>query len=186
MNGNADRQSPEDRLAENPDHAQADPSKELADRISGALPEGPIEREQVVRVVEEAVTQVSVESFVGPYPPPRTLAEYEQVLPGLANRIIERADREQAFRHEMGRAEDAYVKRAMNLEAAKVFSGQICGLIIALLAIGGGIWLLANDKATGGLAAIIGVLASLVIVFIAGKVSEAVATKTSKSADADE
>ena len=43
-----------------------------------------------------AVTQYS-----GPIPPPHTLASYEEIQPGFADRIIKMAETETAHRHEM-------------------------------------------------------------------------------------
>ena len=51
--------------------------------------------------------------------------------------------------------------------------GQIFGLIVALMAIGSGVYLISIGKDTGGLVAILATLASLVGVFIYGKHKQA-------------
>ena len=51
--------------------------------------------------VVEKVTAVATSTFRGPLPPPDALQRYEQICPGLADRIVALAEREAANRHKL-------------------------------------------------------------------------------------
>ncbi|MGW4922286.1 DUF2335 domain-containing protein [Streptomyces parvulus] len=67
----------------------------------------------------------------GPLPAPQTLGEYEQVLPGLAERIVSMAEREQAHRHELERTD---LTQDYRISRAGQGLGLIALLVIAALA----------------------------------------------------
>ena len=115
-------------------------------------------------------------------PPPSMLREYDAELPGLAERLVARAEAEQQFRHKTGEFQMDTVSKEQWHAAAKTYLGQILAFIIAMTAIGGGIILLALGKSTAGLASIIAALVALVAVFIAGKVVEALRAKADQPA----
>jgi uncharacterized membrane protein len=101
-------------------------------------------------------------SFSGPLPPPEALEKYNQVLPGAADRIISMA--EQQAKHRQG------LERAVidsNIFVQKV--GPFLGFVVAMTAIGGGVYLIMQNKEVSGLAAILGALVSLAGVFVYGK-----------------
>lgn len=56
---------------------------------------------------EKAPTHLGVavrhEFFQGPFPPPQVLAQYEEIQPGLVDRIFKYAEEEQSHRHELQR-----------------------------------------------------------------------------------
>lgn len=54
---------------------------------------------QTQKVIAHQVHQV--QSFTGPIPPPEILAKYEDCFPGLAERIIVMAEKEQTRRHDI-------------------------------------------------------------------------------------
>ncbi|SRR6266446_2754465 len=76
--------------------------------------------------------------FEGPLPPPALLAKYDEIHPGLANRLVCMAESEAQHRHEMEKtvlnADIAENKR----ERSEARCGQLCGLVITLagLAVG--------------------------------------------------
>jgi uncharacterized membrane protein len=101
-------------------------------------------------------------SFSGPLPPPEVLEKYNQVVPGLAERIITMAEQQSKHRQGLERTvvdSNAFVQKV----------GPFLGFIVAMTAVGGGIELILKGKDGYGLAAIIGALASLAGVFIYGK-----------------
>ena len=75
------------------------------------------------------------QSFAGPLPPPDVLAKYDELHPGLAERIVGMAEREQGHRHqcELGALnQELRNHEARNREA---FRGQLFGFLIGSIAI---------------------------------------------------
>ncbi|MDP2665452.1 MAG: DUF2335 domain-containing protein, partial [bacterium] len=70
--------------------------------------------------------------FSGPLPPPEILARYNEIVPGAANRIIEKFERQTEHRIEM---EGIVIKSGTQKESL----GLIFGFIIAMTTIVGGI-----------------------------------------------
>jgi uncharacterized membrane protein len=100
--------------------------------------------------------------FSGPLPAPECLAEYNNILPGLADRIVVMAETQSSHRIKM---EEKVVDRQLS-ESAR---GQLFGLIIGLFALGvaGTLGLFGQPIA----AAIIGTvdMVGLVSIFLVGK-----------------
>jgi uncharacterized membrane protein len=93
-------------------------------------------------------------SYTGPLPPPEDLKEYDQVSVGLANRIVEMAEREQQFRHS-----DTITVR--KIQEKVLPRGQIFGFILSLVIILGGILLIMSDKPTSGFISILAGIATV-------------------------
>lgn len=93
-------------------------------------------------------------AFSGPLPPPDLLAEYERVLPGLANRIVRMAETE-------GESRRALQSRAMRLSEL----GLASAFMIPMSALACGFYLVITDKSAAGMAIIIGAVASLTAVY---------------------
>jgi uncharacterized membrane protein len=102
----------------------------------------------------------------GPLPPPAILRGYEDIFPGCAERIVSAMERQSAHRQ-------ALETRAVKSNAWSEKLGTMFGFIIVLSSIGGGFYLILNDKNVYGMAAIISALVALVGVFIYGKRSQA-------------
>jgi uncharacterized membrane protein len=94
----------------------------------------------------------------GPLPLPETMREYDQVMPGLAARLVDWAEREAEHRRRMERS-------LMRLS----WGGPWCALAVALTAIVGGMVLAWGGRSTAGLIGIVTAVAGLVIVFVAGR-----------------
>ena len=108
-------------------------------------------------------TQIAISQEVhqGPLPHPHTLAMYDQVVPGSADRIIAMAEKQQAHRLEME-------SRALASNNRDSLLGIISGAMICLSAIGGGVLVaIYGHAAEGTWMSSIG-LASLVGVFVYG------------------
>jgi uncharacterized membrane protein len=90
-----------------------------------------------------------------PLPPPAQLDLYEQVLPGLAERIVALTEREAAHRHWLDRAFVRYR-----------YFGQWAAVLIALAALGSGVFLVHDGQSAYGFAAILSAIAGLVAVFL--------------------
>lgn len=119
--------------------------------------------EKEARLIRVAA-QIS-RTFSGPLPPPEILQRYNEIVPGAADRIIKMAESQHHHRQALEKS----------VVDSNVFSQKIglgLGFIIAMTAIGGGIWLSAIGRSGSGLIAIIGALAALVGVFVYGKVQQ--------------
>lgn len=92
--------------------ATPDPEQQIVDARTGDA-----------TVQEFRVQAVRLE---GPLPPAEMLADYEQVMPGLADRIVKMAELEQAHRHQLERNEFEH-------PYAVARRGQILGLAAVVL-----------------------------------------------------
>lgn len=57
------------------------------------------EEQEEIGKMASFITRQVMESYSGPLPHPKILAEYEQALPGTADRIVAMAEKEQEHRH---------------------------------------------------------------------------------------
>lgn len=125
------------------------------------------------RVTASLVAQQTTVQFSGPLPDPQTLQEYEQALPGAAERIMALAERQTAHRMQAetydaahrSRLESQIVDAAIRSETW----GRACAFTIALAFLGVSGWLIngGHDWAGGALGGID--IVGLVYVFVVGK-----------------
>jgi uncharacterized membrane protein len=115
--------------------------------------EGPVRRGVLVFV--EGV------SFVGPLPPPELLGAYDKILPGLAERIVLMAEKEQSQRHELG-------DRILKIESRNSLWGLIFAFVIGMTGIVGGLVVAASGVPWPGAVVSGAALASLVGTFVYG------------------
>jgi len=130
--------------------------------------------------------QISVEShqfYQGPLPPPQALAEYEKILPGLAQTIVDTAQKEQAFRHKTTHCEQETERKFYRQAAIKTYLGQIGAFVIAMTTLVGCIGLIKDGHSVAGIAGIVTALVALSAVFIVGKLLKA--KEVSEHADAN-
>ncbi len=102
------------------------------------------------------------ESHSGPIPRPSDLEHYNNIHPGLADRIMTMAETQAAHRQNL---ETKVVDAGINSQA----KGQILAFILAFTAIVGGTTLALFDKPTAGLITILTTLATYTGVFVYGK-----------------
>ena len=107
----------------------------------------------------------SISAFQGPLPPPEVLEQYSRIVPNGADRIVAMAESQMRHRQSL---ESAVVNG--NITAQR--RGQGMGFILGLVAILGGIGLIAFDKDASGLSAIITAFVALAGVFIYGRVEQ--------------
>lgn len=98
---------------------------------------------------------ISAKMRSGPLPDPQTLAEYETLLEGSANRIFQLAEKDQAFVHE------AFFRDQRNAHRVTVL-GQIFGFVLGTVGIVGAVWLISLDRSLTGLAVFAGALSTLI------------------------
>jgi hypothetical protein len=93
------------------------------------------------------------------------LADYERVLPGSAERIMAMAERQSEHRI---RLESSMLK----WDNWRSMAGLIAGSVIALATLYIGLEYVREGESAYGFAAILGTLASLVAVYVAGKLQQ--------------
>jgi uncharacterized membrane protein len=101
--------------------------------------------------VEQLTITQRASSFSGPLPPPEALAEYEQISPGFADRIITMAEKEQVHRHQQEDERWPVQKKLLS-------RGQVFAFILSLSIVVGGIWLLMKDKQIAGFVTLMGAI----------------------------
>lgn len=94
---------------------------------------------------------IQAASFSGPLPPPGMYREYEEVLPGSANRLMELTEDQQKHRHK-------WESDALDASISDSKRGQWFGFILSILAIVAAIILaLMGRSVVGGLLALVSV-----------------------------
>ena len=155
--------SPNTRQAAEP-APEEDIIKMLPPDIQRALTDvEPEERKAIVSAFNALALRS--EYYEGPLPPSHMLREYEEILPGAADRIIGMAERQAEHRQDIEKVVIASKSRSETLGV--VFAG-----LIGLSAIVGGVFLIAIGRGIEGLAAIITAIGSLVGTFVYGTRSE--------------
>ncbi len=101
------------------------------------------------------------QSFSGPLPPPDILRQFDEVVPGAAERIIKMAEEQSAHRRELE-------KKVISSDIARSKWGQFLGFVIAIagLAVSAIVAIYGNALVSGIIG--VGTLASLVGVFMYG------------------
>ena len=107
----------------------------------------------------------SFSAFQGPLPPPEMLERYNHIVPNGAERILTMAESQLHHRQSL---ESSVVNG--NVIAQK--RGQVFAFVLGVIAIVGGIGLIAFDKSTQGLVAIITAFVTLAGVFIYGRMEQ--------------
>ncbi len=112
-------------------------------------------------------------SFSGPLPAPEDYRAYEQICPGAADRILKMAETQQAHRINLE-------NMAMTADVQDVKRGQIFAFVIGIVSLIGGFLLIAIGKDAIGISAVIGTIATLVGIYIYGRISDANEDKNKK------
>ena len=97
----------------------------------------------------------------GPLPHPAVLKQYNDVVPGAAERIMQMAEQQAMHRQDL----EAHIIRTDTL---KSLLGMVFGFVIALVGFGGGLYAAFAGQPFWGGAVSIGTLASVVLAFIYG------------------
>jgi uncharacterized membrane protein len=113
---------------------------------------------QTTTLISQKSTTFQHSSFEGPLPSPELLEKFDQVLPGLANRIAKMAEGYALDRWRNGRT-----------TRWSTILGQVFAFIIAMTIILGGFYLVLHDKSAAGITAVLATLAGIVGAFIYGR-----------------
>lgn len=137
-----------------PDDGEPPVPQTIEAELQQKIPDLPREkRELVVSVVREHI------EHSGPLPSPRTLADYDQISPGFAERIVGMAERDLAHIQDMQKA-------ALHAEARERLIGQLGAIATILGALGASAWMVTSGFPwPGGLiggATLIGIVLGLI------------------------
>jgi len=109
---------------------------------------------------------MTAQSFEGPLPTPAMLREYDEISPGLANKIFDMAKAEQDHRHRLDFERQGADDRQRVRISCHYALGQISGLLIGLSGILGGAYLVHEGKDLTGFGVFLTSVATLVGVYI--------------------
>ncbi len=124
------------------------------------------DRQRVSQVISG---RLEVSQYTGPFPAPEILRDYEDVLPGAAERLFKLVESEQEHRHQMQRIQiDAQVQDQQDIRKIEK-RGQTFGFLIAAIVMGAVTVTALNDKQITATVLGVGGLTSLVSVFVIGK-----------------
>ena len=126
-------------------------------------------------MVRQWMASLSVSSYTGPLPPPDILRQYNDVEPGLVNRVVTMAEIQAQHRHAL---ESTVVSGRIGAER----QGQWLGFIIAMTALIGSFALIAVGKDTVGISGVLGTITTLGGVFVYGRYSQKKENEQKKAA----
>src|SRR5262245_27976284 len=125
---------------------------------SRSNPGPPPSRPHTASPVQQIVRQTAtVEAFSGPMPSPRILGEYNEIVPGAAERILKLFEEQVHHRFALDRS-----------EIRRTWAGLIAGFVIAMSFGAAGVWLISLGRSWEGTAFLTADLVSLVYVFVIG------------------
>ncbi|MHB2093339.1 DUF2335 domain-containing protein [Pantoea dispersa] len=163
-NQHQENPSPEHARPQTSDSLDESQLAEIVEDVEAKVIENP---EILERMLDkpEIMEMVVQHAFQGPVPPPGMLAQYNEIVPGLANRLVELTEKEQAHRHR-------WMDGNLKLKSGTVSRGQWMAFTLSLL-----ILLMAFFFADKGNTTFAGLLVTvdligLASVFIAGRVEK--------------
>ena len=116
--------------------------------------------------INTTITQTALHQWAGPMPDPESLAKYNTIVPGSAERILVMAEKEQNHRHEIEKVTLKRSNRLAVLSTVLAFASVLALIVLVFYAI----YIGSNSTA---LAAIITAIAAVAGVFGLGKLFKA-------------
>lgn len=114
---------------------------------------------------KETLLRESSFQYSGPLPPAQQYAQYEQVCPGSADRILQMAEKQSSHRH-------GIEKSVIDTNNKLALWGLFVGGFIVLVCIGAGLYLTMNDRwLSGGLLTFSGI-ATVATVFVTNRLDK--------------
>jgi uncharacterized membrane protein len=111
------------------------------------------------KLQNNTAVMVRQETFSGPLPPPEILGQYNEIVPGLADRIVKMAESQSSHRQKLE-------SRVVWFDGIRTMFGLIFGLVVALAGIVGGAELILGGHSLTGLASILLPLGAIVGAFV--------------------
>jgi uncharacterized membrane protein len=106
--------------------------------------------------------------YSGPLPPASELGRYESIEPGLANRIVEMAEKQAAHRQNMERQEHELQAKALKSDTRDSLLGLLFAVVIAFAGLSLSGYMIYLGHMTGGMFTIFVVIGSIVASFVYG------------------
>ena len=131
------------------------------DVIQGSVAHPEVESESIedAEVVASIRSTTSISSFSGPLPHPEILAQYDAVLPGLAERIVAREERRDAH-------DQSIEKTVIEGGSKRAYLGLASGTIVAIILILCGTFLVYNGHDWAGTTLVVATIVGLVGIFV--------------------
>ena len=118
-------------------------------------------REETGEGARSLVAVIQAVGFSGPLPPPSLLRQYDDIVPGAAERIITMAEQQAAHRQRLER-------QVVGTDNVKSVLGTAFAFIVALVGLGLSFWAAIDGHPEFGTILGVGTLASLVGTFVYG------------------
>ncbi|MFD2961024.1 MULTISPECIES: DUF2335 domain-containing protein [Olivibacter] len=119
---------------------------------------------EIIQVFSQAAVSIQ-KSRSGPLPSPEDLAEYANIIPNGAERIMAMAEKEQNHRHDLN---NTISRRELNQSS----TGQWLGFFIVIFIAGMCGWLMFLGHSIAGMIGVVSALGTLLTVFILKKVED--------------
>lgn len=119
------------------------------------IPKG--KQQQLIGVFKQTLKRHS-----GPIPSPETIAQYDQIIPNGADRIMTMAEKQQSHRIELE-------KLAVSSQLTQSKRGQILGFVVAIIIMFLGTYLILEGHNAAGISLISGTLIAMTALFVLGK-----------------
>lgn len=117
---------------------------------------------QVTKTTVEHKIAFRQELYSGPLPHPETLARYDQIVPGSAERIISVFEKQVDHRHKLE-------NKFFDQRASESKLGTACITVLAIVLIGSGTFLVFNNKEVTGMITSLSGLLPIAFGYIRGK-----------------
>ncbi|MDX1992813.1 MAG: DUF2335 domain-containing protein [bacterium] len=144
------------------DEKAIEPVEEKVETVLEALKELPENKREVAERAFIEFMEITHEMYSGPLPPPRLFSEYEKVLPGSANRILQMAENQQLHRQKLETT-------VIESDKFRELIGLGAGFIMALTALVGGIHLLNTGRDVTGFLVLTGEVVTLAGVYFSAR-----------------
>lgn len=107
--------------------------------------------------------------YSGPIPSAAELERYEQVCPGLADRLVNMAERQISMAESQMKHRQVLENKVISTNARLSYMGLLSGFILGGAGLGAAVYLILEGKQLGGGAAFVASLATLAGLFIYGR-----------------
>ncbi|WP_047680435.1 MULTISPECIES: DUF2335 domain-containing protein [Xenorhabdus] len=157
----SENQKPVSDSTQNEDRCSTELSAEQLESVVETNPqllERLLDNPKVVSIIQHKTSL-----FQGPLPPPDMLREYDSILPGMAERILELTEKEQQFRHETQ-------KTALNAVIRKDTRGQWMACVLSIIILGIAVYFGIKGELSFAAKLITGNLIAIAAIFAIGRI----------------